>query len=178
MRKLCLSTKFHIMKSGEITVFYVVLRLGLNHLREHKFRHNFADTLNPLWPCSIELETKAHFFLRCHFYNVIRANLVSDFLNIDSSVPTENDEKLLDILLYGNSKFNTTTNQNILIWNLLKTLTDLTTRFSKYLYSSRTIGSLLHGLYMTRYYFFVEVVNIFSIYHYILVYFNLLLSDQ
>ena len=23
------------------------LRLGFSHLREHKFRHNFADTLNP-----------------------------------------------------------------------------------------------------------------------------------
>ena len=41
---------------------------------------------------------------------------MSDLLNIDISIPTENDEKLLDILLYGNSKFNTTTNQNILIY--------------------------------------------------------------
>ena len=24
------------------------LQLGFSHLREHKFRHNFADTLNPL----------------------------------------------------------------------------------------------------------------------------------
>ena len=24
------------------------LRLGYSHLREHKFRHNFTDTLNPL----------------------------------------------------------------------------------------------------------------------------------
>ena len=31
------------------------LRLGFSHLREHKFRHNFADTLNPL--CSSALET-------------------------------------------------------------------------------------------------------------------------
>ena len=32
--------------------------------------------------------------------------------------PTENDEKLLDILLYCNSKFDTIINQNILICNL------------------------------------------------------------
>ena len=56
------------------------------------------------------------FFLRCHFYNVIWANLMSDLLNTDSSLPTENDEKLLYILLYGNSKFDTITNQNILIF--------------------------------------------------------------
>ena len=24
------------------------LRLGLSHLREHKFKHNFQDTLNPI----------------------------------------------------------------------------------------------------------------------------------
>ena len=29
------------------------LRLGFSHLRDHKFRHNFADTLNPL--CSSSL---------------------------------------------------------------------------------------------------------------------------
>ena len=40
---------------------------------------------------------------------------MSDLLNIDSSLPVEKDEKLLDILLCGDSKFNTITNQNILI---------------------------------------------------------------
>ena len=29
------------------------LRLGLSHLNEHKFRHNFADCVNPLCSCSI-----------------------------------------------------------------------------------------------------------------------------
>ena len=82
------------------------LWLGFSHLREHKFRYNFVDTLNPLCPCSIEPETIMHFFLRCHFYHVTWANLMSDLLNIDNSLPTKNDEKLLDILLYGNSKFN------------------------------------------------------------------------
>ena len=32
------------------------LCLGFSHLREHKFRHNFADTLNPLCSCSLETE--------------------------------------------------------------------------------------------------------------------------
>ena len=25
-----------------------ILRVGLSHLTEHKFRHNFQDTINPL----------------------------------------------------------------------------------------------------------------------------------
>ena len=37
------------------------LRLGISHLREHKFQHNFEDTLNPLCSCSNEAETALHF---------------------------------------------------------------------------------------------------------------------
>ena len=33
------------------------LRLGFNHLCEHKFRHNFHDTLNQLCSSSLEPET-------------------------------------------------------------------------------------------------------------------------
>ena len=40
-------------------------RLDFSHLREHKFRHNFADTLNPLGSCSLEMEDADHYFLRC-----------------------------------------------------------------------------------------------------------------
>ena len=38
------------------------LRLGL---REHKFKHGFQDTLNPLCSCEKEIETTFHFLLSC-----------------------------------------------------------------------------------------------------------------
>ena len=38
------------------------LRLGFSHLSEHKFRHNFADSLNPLCSCSLETKSTLHFF--------------------------------------------------------------------------------------------------------------------
>ena len=43
----------------------LLVRFGFrfSHLREHKFRHNFHDTLNPLYPCSIEPETTSHYLL-------------------------------------------------------------------------------------------------------------------
>ena len=41
------------------------LRLKLSHLNEHKFQHNFHDTLNPLCTCSLEPETNNHFLLHC-----------------------------------------------------------------------------------------------------------------
>ena len=31
------------------------MRAAFSHLREHKFRHNFADTLNPLHACVLEM---------------------------------------------------------------------------------------------------------------------------
>ena len=43
---------------------------------------------------------------------------MSDFMNTDSSLPTKNDQKLFDILLYGNRKVNAETNQNILTCTL------------------------------------------------------------
>ena len=33
------------------------MRVNLSHLREHKFRHNFLDTLNSLCSCSLEIES-------------------------------------------------------------------------------------------------------------------------
>ena len=37
--------------------FLTRLRLGLSHLREHKFKHSFQDSLNPLCKCSFEVES-------------------------------------------------------------------------------------------------------------------------
>ena len=37
------------------------LRLGLSHLNEHRFNHNFEDCINPLCLCSLEVESTAHF---------------------------------------------------------------------------------------------------------------------
>ena len=32
-------------------------RLGLSHFREHKFKHSFQDTLNPICSCGNDIET-------------------------------------------------------------------------------------------------------------------------
>ena len=38
------------------------LHFGLSHLREHKFKHSFQDTLNPFCSCGLDVETNTHFF--------------------------------------------------------------------------------------------------------------------
>ena len=37
------------------------LQLGLSHLREHKFKHSFPDTLNPLCNCGMDVESSTQF---------------------------------------------------------------------------------------------------------------------
>ena len=80
------------------------LRLGLSHLNEHKFRHNFQDHLNPLCSCSLEVETTNHYFLHCHYYNDIRKTLLDTVKEINNKFLSDfSDETLVNLLLYGNS---------------------------------------------------------------------------
>ena len=44
------------------------LRVGLSHLREHKFRHNFLDSIDPFCNCGRHIETTIHFFLHCSLF--------------------------------------------------------------------------------------------------------------
>ena len=60
------------------------LGLGFSHLREHMFRHNFADTLNPLCSCCLETEDTEHYFLRCQSNFSLHTTLVIDLNNISS----------------------------------------------------------------------------------------------
>ena len=49
------------------------LRLGFSHLREHKFRHNFHDTINPFCLCkTTDIETNEKFLLHCPNYSTQR----------------------------------------------------------------------------------------------------------
>ena len=94
------------------------LRLGFSHLREHKLRHNFEDTLNPLCSCSIETETTWQFFLRCQFFNDIREILMNDLMFIDKYFPSLNQQKLISDLLCGSNAFDKKRNHKILICTL------------------------------------------------------------
>ena len=59
------------------------LRMGLFHLNEHKFKHNFRDFVNPLCVCNLEPETTSHYLLRCHLFQTERRTLLNDIKEID-----------------------------------------------------------------------------------------------
>ena len=62
------------------------LRLGFSHLSEHKFRHNFADSLNQLCSCSLETESTFHFFLPYQNYTTLHTALMTDLKNINDTI--------------------------------------------------------------------------------------------
>ena len=89
------------------------LRLGLSHLNEHKFKHDFQDCINPLCTCSSEIESLSHFFLRCHYFTSIRSTLFSELQSIDANIVKFADNEIADLLLHGSPKFDTDQNHEI-----------------------------------------------------------------
>ena len=65
------------------------LKLNFSHLNEHKFRHNFKDTINPMCSCGFEPET-------------------ADYYLIFS------EDQLLNVLLFGSENVTLDANANIL----------------------------------------------------------------
>ena len=91
------------------------LMLNFRHLNEHKFRHGFKDTVDPMCKCSVETETTLHFHLRSRLYSTIRTEPLDDIYIVASSLTNYPYEKLLNILLYVSEYFSVKTNQSILM---------------------------------------------------------------
>ena len=91
------------------------LRLGLSHLHEHKFRHYFQDTLNPLCECSKDIESTMHFFLHCTNFLIPRQTLFQKIRNIDDSILSQSETQLTQTLLYGNQNYHSSINKLIII---------------------------------------------------------------
>ena len=90
------------------------LRLGLIHLRDHKLKHSFQDTLNPFCSCGLDVETNMHFFLYYPLFSNQRCTLFSKVNDIDSSLTNTDDTTLTDILLFGKASLDITANTLIL----------------------------------------------------------------
>ena len=89
------------------------LRLGSSRLREHKFKHSFQDSLNPICNCGNDIELSAHFLLRCPNFSNKRSTL-NIIGSIDRNILTRSDFQVTETLLYGDSNSNNITNTLIL----------------------------------------------------------------
>ena len=90
------------------------LRLGLNRLREHKFKHSFQDTLNPFCSCGFDAEKSTHFFLYCPFLSNQRCTLLNTVNDIDSSLTNTDDVILTHIILFGKASLDISANTLLL----------------------------------------------------------------
>ena len=90
------------------------LRVGMNHLREHKFKHNFQDCLNPIGSCGLDIESTSHFLLHCPTFNDERCTLLSTLNKSDCKLLELTKSSLSQTLLNGNTLFDKEKNTHIL----------------------------------------------------------------
>ena len=96
------------------------LRLGLSDLRDHKFKHNFLDCLNPICCCGKDIETTVHYLLHCPIFSDERSIFFNNFRSIDENVLSGSDSRISETLLFCIFSFNVTKSTSI-----LNTTTDL-----------------------------------------------------
>ena len=90
------------------------LRLGLSHLREHKFKHSFQDTLSPLFSYGFDIETTSHYFLHCPLFHAEPSTLLNNINEIESTIFNRRKSVMTRILLYREESFNDEVNLLIL----------------------------------------------------------------
>ena len=85
------------------------LRLGLSHLRDHKFKHGFLDSLNLICSCGLDIETTCRYLLHCpNFTN--KRTLLNDVSRITKDLLPSCETTFVKRLLYGDDSFDSATN--------------------------------------------------------------------
>ena len=90
------------------------MRVGLSHLREHKFKHIFQDTLNPICNCGEDIEITSHYLLHCPDYLYERKTLLKTVSCIVPNIFNLNNDQLTEIHLHGKEDLDNINNTSIL----------------------------------------------------------------
>ena len=93
------------------------LRLGLSHLYEHTFNHNFQNCINALCSCSLATESTTHFLLHFHHFSNIRSTLVNSINEVLGSIVNIRDLSncaLVKILIFRDQNFTQVENAYII----------------------------------------------------------------
>ena len=91
-----------------------ILRFSFSHLRKHKFRCNFPNTLNTLCSCSLETEDTKHYLSHCQNNLSLHTTLMNDLNNTTTAIASSNTNDLFRVILYEDKSFNKETNCKIL----------------------------------------------------------------
>ena len=68
--------------SNFILSYRTQLRVGLSKLNFHKFKHNFKDVINPMYPKSDGIEDMEHFLLLCPSFDDQRRDLLTEIVTL------------------------------------------------------------------------------------------------
>ena len=60
------------------------------------------------------IESTSHFFIHCLYYNDICATLFNELKSVDENILKLSDNKLINLLLYGDPQFDSTKNTRLL----------------------------------------------------------------
>ena len=111
------------------------LQLGLSHLGDHKFRHNFQDCVSPMCYCGQDIETTGqdtetttHFLLHCSNHHCARKTLFHKINQVSGPVSRQSDSAITKILLFGDNKLDFERSK-ILLMSAIEFIS-LTERFS------------------------------------------------
>ena len=106
------NSTFHCLNPNGLKLI-TRLRLGLSHLRFHKFKHSFQDTLNPICNCGT-VETTIHYLLLCPNYSNERLTLFNKLQSIDESILSKDNSNISKVLLFADNSFNDAKNTSVL----------------------------------------------------------------
>ena len=84
---------FNVPNSLGLT-YLTRLRVGLSHLHEHKFRHNFRDSLNPICNCGSAIESTKHYLLHCSNFKSERQTLLQNVRIVNPNFLSMNEDAL------------------------------------------------------------------------------------
>ena len=89
------STAFNCHNPKEVKLL-TRLKLALNHLREHKFKHSFLDSLNPICSCGNDIETSVRYLLHCPNFLNERYMFLNIIGRIDRNILTRSDSQVTE----------------------------------------------------------------------------------
>ena len=103
-------------------------RLGLSHLVDYKFRHNFQDCVSPMCSCGQDIEIRTHFLLDFPNHHCARETLFHKITQVSGNISRQSDSTITKILLFGDNKLDFETIK-ILLMSRIEFIS-LTQRFS------------------------------------------------
>ena len=112
--------------------FVTRLCLDLSQLREHKYKHSFQDSMNPLFSCSLDVESTIDYLLHCPLFTTKRHTLLNTISQIDNKFRDSSESDLIRHLLFADPSKDTETNAEIL--NATVNYVSMTKRFDERLF--------------------------------------------